>query len=693
MASRGLTVAVVVFLLLSTAVFGYFAGSAFPTTSSTSSSSSSSTTTPSPGANPLSSHWVLGWGYRDELNASDIDYQNFWADNAGKILSMAVTTGDATDASHALSFLESLGLGAFSSSSSSYYLPEVLVNSSILELQSNVMITNRIVQLVENTTSSGLQSLAIGNYYAGSTAMGYLGSDRILVSGKIYKSTSSTVAPISGGFSKRSLFETSNGDFYLYLNATLAAGKPYADMSIQVLPLNSSLSSSDLLYLQVFSSSGQFDNASLYGQDGSFVRQLAYNNGSPSAQNGLIIPYSEQFNVFGEDSVAVSFNNSTATVNDFEHWYRDGAFDGLSWIGIAYDAPANSVGVLSQPINSKVYPLQHLDYHLVNDTARYIASNPVNVAVTAPVGFGFISYGLALDAASNPQNAILTSLARGYWNYYYERYDSSGPSNAYSRSTNLLAMAGLTLYGCNSTVEGFTRDFVGRNPGASIEEYGGATAALHQLYNCTKSPGDLGLYQSVIGAFSPDPDHFISLSVSGASSPAWTFQYGEAASGLMLAGVPFNSASVLASMDAVYQSNVDGTVLNKPFHGDWANTETLPAYMLSTWLFEGEMRNATGYWVSSLSNCNVTSLSYAGGTLNVAATGRNGALLLSNAEGSKSYAVNGSEIIQIATSTTAVTTTNTATSVPTWAYAAMVVLLTVGLAVGYIIRRLSVSKP
>ena len=45
MASRGLTVAVIVFLLLSTAVFGYFAGSAFPTTSSTCSSSSSSTTT------------------------------------------------------------------------------------------------------------------------------------------------------------------------------------------------------------------------------------------------------------------------------------------------------------------------------------------------------------------------------------------------------------------------------------------------------------------------------------------------------------------------------------------------------------------------------------------------------------------------------------------------------------------------
>jgi len=45
MASKGLTVAVIVFLLLSTVVFGYFAGSASRTTSSTSSSSSSSATT------------------------------------------------------------------------------------------------------------------------------------------------------------------------------------------------------------------------------------------------------------------------------------------------------------------------------------------------------------------------------------------------------------------------------------------------------------------------------------------------------------------------------------------------------------------------------------------------------------------------------------------------------------------------
>ena len=419
-----------------------------------------------PACNTLSCHWVQGWGFRDELNPSDIDNQNFWADNAGKILSMAITTGDATDASHALTFLESQGLG---SSSSPYYLPEVLVNSSIVDSPNNV--TNRIVQILENTTSSCasascLQSLEIGNYYAGSTTMGYLGSDRILVSGKIVQFQQFNCASNPrAGFSKRSFFETSNGDFYLYLNATLSAGEPYAEVSIQVLPLNSSLSSSDLLYLQVFSSSGQFDNASLYGHDGNFVRQMAYNNGSPSVQNGLIIPYSRQFDVLGEDSVAVSFNNSTTSVDDLEHWYRNGAFDGLGWIGIAYDAPANSVGKLSQPIYSNVYPLQHLDYRLVNDTAKYISSNPVNVSVSPPVGFGFISYGLALDAL-NQQNSTIARLARGYWNYYYDRYNSLGPSYAYSRSINLLALAGFKLYVCNSTVENFTRDFVEQNPGA-----------------------------------------------------------------------------------------------------------------------------------------------------------------------------------------------------------------------------------
>jgi hypothetical protein len=493
--------------------------------------------------------------------------------------------------------------------------------------------------------------------------------------------------------------------------------------------LDSSLSSSDLLYLQVFSSSGQFDNASLYGHDGSFLRQLAWNNGSSSAPNGLIIPYSEQFNVFDEDSVAVSFNNSTATVNDFEHWYHNVAFDGLSWIGIAYDAPANSVGVLSQPIKLKVYPLQHLDYHLVNDTARYIASNPVNVAVTPPVGFGFISYGLALEAVANPQNATLTSLAKGYWNYYYSRYDSSGPSNAYSRSTNLLALAGFTLYPCNSTVVSFTREFVGGNPGSKIEEYGWGAAALYQLYKCTGLQGDKVKYQHLVNAFVLSSSTFLTITPN-LPSEDYLFQFGEAASGLLLGGVQFNTPIVLDAMNAVYQSNVNGTIFTQPSLAntrslpDLANTEGLPAYMLSTFLFQREMESATGYQVSSLRDCNLTSILYASGLLIVGANGSpGGSVTLSGSNGSITYSVDkqGSVIpvelhtttvtstatatskitnttISTTTTTTAtsLTTTQTATStttkacatcVSTWAYAAMAVLLIVGLVIGYIIVR------
>jgi hypothetical protein len=661
MVSRGLTVGVTVFLLLSMTVFGY-ASSASRTASSSSSLSSSSTTTADTGANLLSSHWVPGWGYRDELTTSDVDYQNFWTDNAGKILSMAVTTGNATETSHALSFLESLGLG----SSSSYYLPEVRVNSSVLELQNDAMVTNRIVQLVKNTTSSGLQSLAIGDYYAGSKTVGYLGSDRIFVSGSIYRSTSSSVSPISGGFSKRSLFETGDGDFYLYVNATLAAGKPYASVSIQVLPLSSPLSSSDILYLQVFSSSGQFDNASLYGSDGSFLRQLAYNSGSPSAQKGLIIPYSERFSALAQDSVAVSFNNSTATVNDFEHWYQDSAFDDLSWVGIAYDAPANSVGVLSQPIYSDVYPLQHLDYRLVNDTAKYIASDPVGVAVSPPAGFGFVSYGLALDAASNPQNATLVSLARGYWNYYYDRYDPSGFSNAYSRSTNLLAMAGFSLYQCNSTVESFTREFVGGNPGASIEEYGWAAAALHQLYQCSGLQGDKVLYQHIVDAFVANSSTFLTINPK-LPSEDYLFQFGETASGLLLGGVSFNNPIVLDAMNAVYQSNVSGKILAQPYRGDLANTEGLPAYMLSTFLFQQEMEAATGYRISSLQGCNLTLILYSNDLLVLDANGSSGgSVTLIGPNGPATYPADKPDsVIPVVVPPTTITTTITSTTTTT----------------------------
>ena len=75
-------------------------------------------------SNTLSSHWVPGWGYRDELNASDADYQNFWTDNAGKILTMSMITGDSLDATRSFSFIQSHFFN------SSQYLPELVINSS-----------------------------------------------------------------------------------------------------------------------------------------------------------------------------------------------------------------------------------------------------------------------------------------------------------------------------------------------------------------------------------------------------------------------------------------------------------------------------------------------------------------------------------------------------------------------------------
>ncbi|MDH2902316.1 MAG: hypothetical protein PXY39_15240 [archaeon] len=365
-------------------------------------------------SNILSTHWVPGWGYRDELNASDTDNQNFWADNAGKILTMAELTNDTQDASQALSFLEHNGLGA------SNYLPEAVVNSSMLELNNGSGLTNRIAMLQASngsSTSSDLEQLAIGDYYAGEQVLGYLGSDRILVNGTIYRSTNATVFETSDGFVKRSEFATSQGVFYVYVNATISQGNAYAQVSVQVLPVSSSLNSSDLLYLQVFSSEGQFDNASLYDLGGNYQRNLVYNNGSPSAQNGTIIAYSKEENVFTQDSVAINFganSGSSAVVNDFEHWYHDAAFDSLSWVGIAYNSPPNIVGSLSAPIFVKVYPIEHLDYRLVNDTAKYLALDVKNTTLSPPVGFGFIAYGLSLDSSENSANTTMKAVADNY---------------------------------------------------------------------------------------------------------------------------------------------------------------------------------------------------------------------------------------------------------------------------------------
>ena len=610
-------------------------------------------------ANSLSSHWLQGQScFRDELNQSDEDYYNCWLDNAGKILASSETTSDSMNANNAILVLTRHGL-----STSNNYLPEAIVNSTSI-LNTNGLTTNRIAMLAGSNQSSKLEQLAIGDYYAGNDILAYIGSDRILVNGTIYSSSSSTVIQTTKGFVKRSLFSTSQGLFYVYLNATLALGNPYANLSLQILPLNDSITTSDLLYLQVFSKAGQFNNASLYNGGGNYERALKYNNGSSSSQNGTIIAYSDQQSVFMQDSVAVSFDNSTARINDFEHWYRNAAFDSLSWIGVAYDSPQDTVGKLSPPILTKIYPIEHLDFHLINETAKYIAEDVKNATVSPPVGFGFIAYGLAVASSNQPNNQTLATLAKNYWNFYYSAYATGDHSTPYARSINTLALSGFKLYGCNSTVENFTRNFLGNSSGSSIEENGWGVAALYQLQSCTELAKDVTLYDSFLDSFSTNSIYFAgglqgNFTTSLTAVPKYTFQYAEAASGLMLGGVPYNNPVVLSMMNAVYQSNVSGTVLNQPYKGDLANTETLPAYILSTWLFQTRMQISTGYSIVGSSGANITSIDYSGGTMLIGANGKNGSISISHVNSTETVPVNGSSVIPISLAASTYTSTVT----------------------------------
>ncbi len=604
----------------------------------------------------LSSHWVPRWGFRDELNASDIDHQNFWSDNAGKILTMAELTGDSVDASRALWFIQNYARGD--------YLPEAVVNSSLLD--SNNMTTNRIAML-NVANGSDLQSLSVGNYYAGEQTLAYIGSDRILVGGTIYRSSSSVVfRTLQNEFVKRSLFNTSVGYLYTYLNATINVGAPYVTVSLQVLPEKHNMSQSDVLYLQAFTTPSQLTNASLYDSNGSYVRPLRLNNGSPSSQNGMIIAYSKN-NVFSQDAIGVSFSNKTAQVNDFELWQKDGAFDGYSWTGVAFNAPQDSAGSLSIPIYAKIYPIEHMDYRLINDTARYIMLNVNDTTVSPPVSFGFDAYGLALASLNN---ASLQSFAKSYWNFYYSRYSTLRDyPTAYARSIDVFALAGFTLYGCNSTVESFTRSYLGNSSGASIEENGWAAAALYRLQSCTRLPTDLALYKSAVNSIEIGGPKYVSPVKPNAPIPNDTFQFAEAASGLMLGGVSYNDPVVIALMNPVFQSNVNGTILNQPNHGDLANTETLPAYMLSTWLFENEMSNQTGgYSITGLRGVNLTSVMNLNGSVFVQGYGNNGTIYFSSPQGDQNQVnIDGLSAaslspIPVSSTTTTVTATTTLTT-------------------------------
>jgi hypothetical protein len=609
----------------------------------------------------LSLHWVPGWGFRDELNTSDIDYQNFWMDNAGKILMESMITNDTVDAGRAFGFIQS-------HMTQSHYLPEVLVNSSMIghSNSSGILSCNNSIVLVKyNESQDELENVSIGDYYASPRIEGFLGADRIWYNesghASAYRANSSVVTALPDGFVKRAFFNFSipggaRREFYTYLNVTMSVGDPYVRASLQIQPLDSTFEGKNYTFLQVFARPNldNYSCADVFDANGSLNQAVSANlqtyNATGESSGGLLIAYSSNTSVLDEDSVALRFNSTD--IYDVEHWYKNSAFDDLSWVGLGYQYNATvGQGNLSAPVYVDVYPIEHLDYHLLNDTGKYIVSNPLNVTVSPPVSFGFVAEGLALEAKLNPNNQTIQNLAKSYWNFYYSRYNSSLYNTLYARSINVFALAGFTLYGRNSTVEDFTRRFINNTSGDSIEEYAWAVAALHQLCEFTNSTEDLSIYRSFLDSLSVGGPHFMALvqsSTKNQLNPEWTFEFGETASGLMLDGVPFNYPIVIAAMNAVYQSNVNGTVRNKPYSGDEANTETLPAYILSTWFFENEMRNETGCWITGLENTNVTSIAYCNGTLLIQAVGStSSSLTITNKTGSYVYSVWSFETINI----------------------------------------------
>jgi len=124
-----------------------------------------------------------------------------------------------------------------------------------------------------------------------------------------------------------------------------------------------------------------------------------------------------------------------------------------------------------------------------------------------------------------------------------------------------------------------------------------------------------------------------------------------ATSRLRVDKVPFDSSSVLWAMDAVFQSNSTGVLLSQPYRCDPANIETIPAYMLATGLFQNAMRNATGYWITSLDDANMTSIDYADGKLTIKVVGDDGVLCLGTPGGAVTCSnVNGVEVLMYGSS-------------------------------------------
>jgi hypothetical protein len=633
-------------------------------------------------SNSLSDHWLPQRGcYRDELNKSDADYSNCWMDNAGKILVASSLTNDSVDASRSLSFIQS-NFNNSQMSSGDYYLPELWTNSTISQFSSatsQISISNRMIELTgDNDSSSHFDQLAIGTSYTGNLNLAYLGADRIWfdngTTSSAYSSVSSNVFRIPNGFSKRSLFNVGGQDFYTFTNTTLAASEPYANVNVQLEALNNTSSDVKYVFLQAFNATdtNPFFSAALYSRSGSFIQNIPFRGSGGTTASGMILAYSNATNVFtningsqitGQDAVAIRYGSSQ--IYDWEHWANDAPF-GASWFGPGYLVQPNvTSGTLSSPIASEVYPVQHFDYRLANDTAKYLTNANPGFEVSPPVSFGFISFGLALEALST-HNSTLLDLAKGYWNYYYARYQGSVYSTEYAGSVNLLLLAGFKIYGCNSTVENFARAFLENSPASSIEEFGWGSAAAFQLQSCTGSDSDHVLYERYIDAFSLSNESYVGVKSGGnyprsVSVANYTYQYGEAASGLMLAGTPFNDSIVLSLMNAVYQSNASGIVLNQPFpSSDLANTETLPAYLLATSLFQTRMLSSTGYDITGLGRVNITSIQILKGNLVIDAIGSDGYILLSHLGSFENISVSGFQTMKrpVIVSTSASSTTS-----------------------------------
>ena len=151
------------------------------------------------------------------------------------------------------------------------------------------------------------------------------------------------------------------------------------------------------------------------------------------------------------------------------------------------------------------------------------------------------------------------------------------------------------------------------------------------------------------GSFVPGGSHYLGLDVPRNTTPSWTFQYGEAAAGMLVGGMAYNNPGVLWAMDAVFASNASGTIEISQRHTDLANTETLPAYMMATQLFEGAMQNGTrGCWIRWTQNANVTSIRYDGGRLTIGVTGADGKLALGTPDGGSFVfsGISGAQVLQ-----------------------------------------------